>query len=374
MATGENERMRVLVAMSGGVDSSVAAALLIEQGHDVVGATMKLWGGPSDSGCCSVADVADARRVADKLGIDHHTFDFTEDFEAAVVEPYAIAHREGRTPNPCAECNRHLKFRRFLDRARRLGFDAIATGHYAKVVRDAEGAPRLARGADRQKDQSYVLAMLGAEQLEHTLLPVGDYAKSEIRAIAHRLLLPTADKADSQEVCFIARHGTTAGRQRFLEQRIALHPGRVLDKRSGEYLGAVPAVELVTIGQRRGLGLRGGLVGENGASRRYALGVDVATGTVLVGGEEELATRFWPLSQWTAVGARLPVGATVEAQASAHGRPRRGVLEPSGVRLAEPARRVAPGQLVACYLGDEVVASGVVTAASSVPPGPRADA
>ncbi|MDA8295915.1 MAG: tRNA 2-thiouridine(34) synthase MnmA [Actinomycetota bacterium] len=363
--------MRVLVAMSGGVDSSVAAALLIDQGHEVVGATMKLWGGVSDSGCCSVADVADARRVADRLGIDHHTFDFTEYFEAAVVDPYVSAHAEGRTPNPCAECNRHLKFRRFLDRARRLGFDAIATGHHAKVVRDAAGVPHLARGQDRKKDQSYVLAMLGAEQLERTLLPVGDYDKSEIRAIAQRLLLPTAAKADSQEVCFIARHGSAAGRQRFLEQRIALHPGRVLDQRSGEHLGDVAAVELVTIGQRRGLGLRGGLAGEDGAARRYALGVDVATRTVVVGEEAELATRFWPLSQWTSLDGSLPLGAVIEAQASAHGRPRRGVLEAGGVRLEEPARRVAPGQLVACYVGDEVVASGVVTA---VPAGPRADA
>lgn len=363
--------MRVLVAMSGGVDSSVAAALLIERGHEVVGATMKLWGGVSDSGCCSVADVADARRVADKLGIDHHTFDFTEHFEAEVVEPYAIAHGEGRTPNPCAECNRHLKFRRFLERARRLGFDAIATGHHAKVVRDGAGVPRLARGADRKKDQSYVLAMLGADQLQHVLLPVGDYVKSEIRAIAHHLLLPTAAKADSQEVCFIARHGTEAGRQRFLEQRITLHPGRVIDQRSGEHLGEVAAIELVTIGQRRGLGLRGGLAGQGGAARRYALGVDVGARTVLVGEEEQLATRFWPLSQWTSVAGRLPIGAAIEAQASAHGRPRRGVLEAGGVRLDEPARRVAPGQLVACYLGDEVIASGVAT---SLPSGERADA
>ncbi|HKH88990.1 MAG TPA: asparagine synthase-related protein, partial [Acidimicrobiales bacterium] len=146
--------MRILVALSGGVDSSVAAALLRDEGHDVVGATMKLWGGASDSGCCSVSDVDDARRVADRLGIDHHVFNFTEEFEDRVVAPYVRAHAEGLTPNPCIECNRHLKFASFLDRAIRLGFDAVATGHHARVVHDA-GGPRLLRGADPAKDQSY---------------------------------------------------------------------------------------------------------------------------------------------------------------------------------------------------------------------------
>src|ERR1700683_3664248 len=148
--------MRVLVAMSGGVDSSVAAALLVEQGHDVVGATLKLWGGPSDSGCCSVADVDDARRVAQQLGITHHVFDLSEDFEAAVVSPYVAAHAASKTPNPCIECNRHIKFDRLLARARRLSFDALATGHHARVELADGGGYRLLRGVDANKDQSYV--------------------------------------------------------------------------------------------------------------------------------------------------------------------------------------------------------------------------
>src|SRR5579875_37067 len=156
--------MRVLVAMSGGGDSSVAAALLAADGHDVVGATMKLWGGPSDSGCCSVADVEDARRVAQQLGIDHHVFNFTADFERHVVDPYVADHAAGRTPNPCVACNRHLKFDRFMVRAAQLGFDAVATGHHARVV-PAGGGFELRRGADGAKDQSYVLHMLGPAAL-----------------------------------------------------------------------------------------------------------------------------------------------------------------------------------------------------------------
>ena len=164
--------MNVLVAMSGGVDSSVAAALLAAEGHAVTGVTMKLWGGESDTGCCSVSDVDDARRVADHLGIEHHVFNFGDDFERFVVGPYVADHQAGFTPNPCIECNRHIKFDRLLQRSHALGFEAVATGHHARIVRSPDGSPRLARGADPAKDQSYVLHMLDEQQLGDLLLPI----------------------------------------------------------------------------------------------------------------------------------------------------------------------------------------------------------
>jgi tRNA-specific 2-thiouridylase len=245
--------MRVLVAMSGGVDSSVAAALMLEQGHEVVGATMKLWGGPSDSGCCSVADVEDARRVCQQLGVDHHVFNFTSEFERQVVAPYVAAHGEARTPNPCIACNAHLKFDRFLQRAVQLGFDAISTGHHARVARTV-GPWELRRGRDGAKDQSYVLYMLGQAELARLYLPIGELTKGEVRALAAAHGLRTAAKPDSQDVCFISRVG---GRESFLSQRIPVREGRLV-ARDGEELGTVDALELVTVGQRRGLGsLRG---------------------------------------------------------------------------------------------------------------------
>ena len=340
--------MKVLVAMSGGVDSSVAAAILRDEGHDVVGATMKLWGGRSDSGCCSVADVEDARRVAQQLGLDHHVFNFTEDFDTHVVAPYVDAHAAGRTPNPCVECNRHLKFDRFLVRARQLGFDAIATGHHARVV---DGA--LLRGVDAAKDQSYVLSMLGPEQLPHVVLPVGELTKAEVRERARAAGLRTADKPDSQDVCFIL--ATDGGRTTFLGDRIPLHPGLVVDT-AGNPLGTVDAVELVTVGQRRGL--PGGAV-----ERRFALHVDTATATVVAGTEAELLTDTLTIvdETWTGRAAVAP-GTDVTVQLSAHGTPLSATYEGDGrIRVHAPTRRTAPGQTVALYDGDRVLGAGLAT-------------
>jgi tRNA-specific 2-thiouridylase len=338
-------RLRILAAMSGGVDSSVAAALLLEQGHDVVGVTLKLWDNPGEGGCCSVAEIEDARRVAQQLGIDHWVFGFTEEFEAQVVAPYAAAHAAGRTPNPCIECNRHLKFGRLLRRAGQLGFDGVATGHHARVRRDDQGC-HLLRGADRDKDQSYVLYVLGQDELGRCHFPVGELTKAQVRAEARALGLRTAAKPDSQDVCFVS---TAGGRHAFLQSQIPLHPGRVVDL-EGRPVGRVDAVELVTVGQRRGLGTGGG-------ERRFALSVDPATATVVTGSAEDLLTDRVDLESmsWTSD----PVEGTVEVQCSAHAAPVPARLSGESVVFEGRHRRVAPGQSVVLYRGDEVLGGGI---------------
>jgi tRNA-specific 2-thiouridylase len=336
--------------MSGGVDSSVAAALLVDGGAEVVGATMKLWGGPSDTGCCSVADVDDARRVAQQLGIPHHVFNFSEDFDRHVVDPYVDDHAEGRTPNPCVECNRHLKFDRFLARATALGFDAIATGHHARVAAEPGGRWSLRRGADGMKDQSYVLHMLDQGHLARVRLPVGELIKAEVRRIAADRGLRTAAKPDSQDVCFITRSG---GREQFLGDRISLRPGRMVDT-AGAAVGEVPAVELVTVGQRRGLGL--------GGQRRYVLGVDVPSAMVTVGPLTDLLVDRMDVRDAVWVDGPPDPGEPLEVQMSAHGTPVAARWDPPGTigLLDGPVRRVAPGQSVVLYRGDAVVGGGLV--------------
>ena len=350
--------MRVLVAMSGGVDSSVAAALLVERGHEVVGATLKLWGGPSDSGCCSVADVEDARRVAQQLGITHHVFNLTEEFDRLVVAPYVGEHARGRTPNPCIECNRSMKFDRLLHRADRLGFHRLATGHHARVGAPAPTAWQLRRGADPAKDQSYVLSMLGQDALSRVVFPVGDMTKDEVRARARRLGLRTAEKPDSQDVCFIS---STDGREGFLSERVDLHPAEVVDG-EGRPAGSVDAVELVTVGQRRGMGH-----GTDG-KRRYVTHVDVAARRVVVGSAVEVLRSSVVLagSSLTWVDRPLAAGARAVAQVSAHGRPLpcTVLLRPDNAEVLfdDPQRPVAPGQTVALYDAldpDAVVGAGI---------------
>jgi tRNA-specific 2-thiouridylase len=344
--------MRVLVAMSGGVDSAVAAAMLVDAGHDVVGATMKLWGGSGDSGCCSVADVTDARRVADRLGVDHRVFNFTDEFDRAVVEPYVEAHRVGATPNPCVACNNELKFGHFLERALRLGFDAIATGHHARVARRADGTADLLRGADQAKDQSYVLSGLGQAALGVLLLPVGELTKADVRARATERGLGVAQKPDSQDVCFIASRTPGLGRSAFLSERIDLHPGSVVDE-DGRHLGEVPSVELVTLGQRRGLGA------DSTGERQYAIDVDVPGRQIVVGRPSRLLTDAVRLTGRTWTATALVAGTSIEVQTSAHGSPVAAHVTDDGIGYAAPSRRVAPGQIVACYQGEVVVGSGV---------------
>ena len=342
---------RVLVAMSGGVDSSVAAAMLLESGHRVEGATLKLWGGDSDSGCCSVADVDDARRVAQQLGIRHHVFNFSADFDTHVVDHYVSAHAEGLTPNPCVECNRHVKFDRLLHRAAQLGFDAIATGHHVRRVELPGGGFGLSRAVDRAKDQSYVVHMLGTSVVARCLFPVGELTKDAVRQRAAALGLRTADKPDSQDVCFIER--TKGGRRAFLGNRIALHPASVVDT-AGVSVGTTDAVELITIGQRRGVGVAMG-------ERRYVVGVDVVGQRVVIGGPEDLRADHVALGVMTWVDEAPADGDWVLAQCSAHGDALPAIWRAAGRRLefAEPVRLVAPGQSVVLYRGDLVLGGGI---------------
>ena len=332
----------VMVAMSGGVDSSVAAALLLGEGREVVGVTLRLWGGESDSGCCAVSDVDDARRVCDALGIEHHVFNLGDDFDRHVVDPYVAAHAAGRTPNPCIECNRHVKFDRLLNRARALGFERLATGHHARVALRSDGTRRIARPADPAKDQSYVLHMLGQDQLSGLELPIGDLTKDEVRQRAASLGLRIAGKPDSQDVCFITREH---GRGDFLARRIPLTPGRVVDV-TGAEVGRVDAIELVTVGQRKGMELAGA------AEPRYAVAGDMPAATVTVGSADDLLVDATPVGVFS--WADGPVSGPMLVQVSAHGQAVEAELVGDEVRWATPHRRVAPGQSVVFYEGDEV--------------------
>lgn len=339
--------MNLLVAMSGGVDSSVAAALLVEQGHEVTGVTLRLWGGASDSGCCSVGDVEDARRVAAQLGIPHYVFNLASRFEETVVAPYVAEHAAGRTPNPCVECNRSIKFGALLDRADALGFDALATGHHARIVSAPDGAYELRRGADPAKDQSYVLYMLTQHELARTLLPIGALTKREVRDHAARLGLRTASKPESMDVCFITR----GGRHRFLDERIARVPGPVVD-RAGDVVGSHDGIAHVTVGQRRGLGVAAG-------ERRYVVDVSEATRTVTIGDRDDLLRDGVRLDDLSWADRPRSVGTAVTAQVRAHGEPLDAVVDPCGLTFTTPQPRVAPGQVVALYDGDTLLGGGI---------------
>jgi tRNA-specific 2-thiouridylase len=308
----------------------------------VVGITMRLWGGASDTGCCSIADVDDARRVAQQLGIDHLVFNFTDDFDRHVVEPYVQAHRDGITPNPCIECNRHLKFHRLSERADLLGFDAVATGHHARIV-EHDGVWRIARGEDVAKDQSYVVHMLPQRELARTMFPIGHLTKAEVRERAAALGLRTAAKPDSQDVCFIT---STGGRTEFLGTRIPFRRATVVDAIDGAVLGEAESLEMITLGQRRGIGLPGG------GPKRYVVDIDHATATVKVGDDSMLDVT--EMSVINMVWSHDAVEGAVLVQCSAHGATYAATvsLAVNGsvqVQWQQPQRRIAPGQSVVFY-------------------------
>ena len=354
--------MKVLAAMSGGVDSSVAAARMVDAGHDVVGVHLALSQAPGalrtgSRGCCSREDAGDARRVADVLGIPFYVWDFADRFDADVIEDIVSSYARGETPNPCVRCNERIKFSALAARALALGFDAVATGHYARL---SEG--RLRRAVDPDKDQSYVLAVLTAEQLRHAIFPVGDTSKPAIRAEAADRGLAVAAKPDSHDICFIPSGDTRA----FLGARIGVRPGAVVDA-DGAVLAQHDGVHGFTIGQRKGLGIAG--PGPDGAPR-YVTGIDAESGTVRVGAATDL--DVWSLAGDRPVftSGSAPAGPVeCEVQVRAHGgvAPAVAELVDGGelqVTLRSPLRGVAPGQTVVLYRpdpdGDEVIGSATL--------------
>lgn len=356
--------MKVLVAMSGGVDSSVAAARMVDAGHEVVGIHLALSTAPGalrtgSRGCCSKEDAADARRVADILQIPFYVWDFAEQFQAEVIDDFVASYARGETPNPCVRCNQQIKFSALSVRALALGFDAVATGHYARL---AEG--RLRRAVDRDKDQSYVLAVLTAEQLRHAAFPIGDTPKPQIRAEAARRGLAVADKPDSHDICFIPSGNTQA----FLGERIGVRRGAVVDS-VGTVLAEHEGVHGFTIGQRKGLGIAG--PGADGRPR-YVTAIDADTATVHVGDVADLDVHRLLGRAPIFTAGTTPAGPIeCEVQVRAHGESVRAVAEFIGdgleVRLAAPLRGVAPGQTLVLYRpdpdGDEVLGSATIAGA-----------
>ncbi|MDY6807388.1 MAG: tRNA 2-thiouridine(34) synthase MnmA [Actinomycetota bacterium] len=366
--------MRVLAAMSGGVDSSVAAARAVDAGHEVVGVHLALSSAPGalrtgSRGCCSREDASDARRVADVLGIPFYVWDFADRFKDDVIDEFVDAYAAGETPNPCLTCNEKIKFAALAQKAVALGFDALATGHYARLA-DGE----LRRAVDEDKDQSYVLAVLTAEQLGRAMFPVGDTPKSGIREEAARRGLAVAEKPDSHDICFIPTGDTRA----FLGARIGIRPGAVVDADSGDRLAEHEGVHGFTIGQRKGLGIDAPAAD---GRPRYVTDIDPASGTVTVGSAAHL--DVWSITAGRAVwtSGAVPDGPIeVMVQVRAHGGLAPALATPAladgeptiEIALAEPLTGVARGQAAVLYApdalrGDLVLGSGRIVATDSDP-------
>lgn len=365
--------MRVLAAMSGGVDSAVAAARVAAAGHDVTGVHLALSSNPSSyrsgaRGCCTVEDARDARRAGDVLGIPFYVWDLAGRFHDDVVEDFVAEYAAGRTPNPCMRCNERIKFAAVLDKALALGFDAVSTGHHARIVDGPDGR-ELHRSVDPDKDQSYVLGVLTAEQLAHAMFPLGDSTKEDVRAEAAQRGLGVSEKPDSHDVCFIA-DGDTKG---FLANHMGSQPGEVVDS-EGNVVGDHDGAYAFTVGQRRGLRL--GRPASDGKPR-YVLDVSPSTNTVTVGSANELDTRYVVGSspRWCGPAPEGPVECV--AQLRAHGMTAPAVAqrtvtgggqapcEELRVELREPVRAVAPGQAVVLYQGTRVLGSATIDRTAS---------
>ncbi|MBR1689986.1 MAG: tRNA 2-thiouridine(34) synthase MnmA [Oscillibacter sp.] len=354
---------KVLVAMSGGVDSSVAAWLLQRQGYECVGVTMKLYtnesAGRKGHTCCALEDVEDAREVARRLDIPYYVFNFTEEFDRQVMRRFAQSYRRGDTPNPCIDCNRYLKFGALLHRAQVLGMDYIATGHYARICLTPEsGRWAVRKAADPDRDQSYVLASMTQDQLAHTLFPLGRLHKSEVRRIAEEQGFVNARKHDSQDICFVPDGDYGAFLARYTGR--AACPGDILD-REGRVLGRHRGAECYTLGQRKGLGV-------SAAEPLYVCGKSMADNTVTLGPESALYGRTLLAGDWVwgAIGApREPLRVWAKVRYRQTERPALAEPLPDGtVRLTfdEPQRAITTGQAVVLYRGDTVLGGGTITA------------
>ena len=358
-------KKRVIVAMSGGVDSSVAALLLKEQGYDVIGVTMRLWSSDDDTKpknnkrCCSVEDVEDARKVCDILGINHYHLNFENEFQKHVVDYFVNSYIEGKTPHPCLACNDKIKFDFLFKRAQNLGAELIATGHYARIKK-AKNEYKLYKGLDQNKDQSYVLFTLKQKELKNLLLPVGEYNKEEIRNLAHKYKLPIADKPDSQEICFIP----DGNYRQFITERTNPKPGKILDI-NGNYLGDHDGIQSFTIGQRRKLG-----IDTNSEKPYFVLKISKSDNTVYVGPHEYLfQTNFNAINiniqsnklNSTNFDAYVKIrykAKLFKAKIKLH------ADSTADIEFEDPQRAITPGQAVVFYStesnGDEVIGGGII--------------
>ena len=356
--------------MSGGVDSAVAAARAAEAGHDVTGIHLALSRNPQSyrtgaRGCCTIEDSNDARRAADVIGIPFYVWDMRDRFHEDVVEDFMAEYAAGRTPNPCLRCNEKIKFAAVLDRALALGFDAVATGHYAQLVNRDDGTVALHRAVDMTKDQSYVLGVLTQEQLRHSLFPLGDSRKRDVRDEAARRGLTVARKPDSHDICFIS-DGDTSG---WLREKLGSGSGEIVDHATGDVLGSHAGAFGFTIGQRKGL--RIGTPTDDGRPR-YVLDIEPVSGTVTVGPREELTVDHVEgvRPRWCGAAPTEPLNGTVQLRA--HGDEHRAVVTvgPDGgvvIELLDPAQGIAPGQAAVVYDGARVVGSCTISASRRTP-------
>jgi tRNA-specific 2-thiouridylase len=361
------DKQRVVVAMSGGVDSSLTAALLLHQGYDVIGMTMQIWENderedkPDSRGCCSLAAIDDARGVADKLGIPYYVVNFRKLFQERVVDYFIREYGEGKTPNPCIACNRFVKFEGLLKKAQEVGADFLATGHYARITYDEQRKRYLlGKGVDNLKDQSYALYHLNQHTLAHFLFPLGGYTKVQTRQLARELGLAVADKPDSQEICFVPNDDYQA----FLAEKSpnALKPGAIVDKQ-GKVLGKHQGLPLYTVGQRKGLGFAAG-------KPLYVIALDTAKNQVIVGNNADVFAQeciasdlnwilFDDLAGPMTVQAKIRYGAK-ESEAVVS--PLIGTTNKGKVHVVfrQPQRAITPGQSVVFYLDDIVIGGGVI--------------